>query len=78
MVGFRLKFGSIPFFDGKAILAPMAGVSDKSFRELCTSFGAAYVISEMVSSKGLQYSDRKSKELMGAVPCRASCSNPNF
>ncbi|MFR1214438.1 MAG: tRNA-dihydrouridine synthase [Acutalibacteraceae bacterium] len=55
----------------------MAGVSDKSFRELCTSFGAAYVISEMVSSKGLQYSDRKSKELMELFT-RASCSNSNF
>ena len=62
-----MKIGNISF-DGKAILAPMAGVSDKSFRELCTSFGAAYVISEMVSSKGLQYSDRKSKELMELSP----------
>ena len=62
-----MKIGNISF-EGKAILAPMAGVSDKSFRELCTSFGAAYVISEMVSSKGLQYSDRKSKELMELSP----------
>ncbi len=63
----NLKIGNISFC-GKAILAPMAGVSDKSFRRLCVSFGAAYVVSEMVSSKGLQYSDRKSKELMELSP----------
>ena len=62
-----MKIGNITL-KGKAILAPMAGVSDKSFRELCTAYGAAYVISEMVSSKGLQYCDRKSKELMELSP----------
>lgn len=50
--------------DGKAMLAPMAGVADRAFRELCVEFGAAYVVSEMVSSKGLFYSDEKSKGLM--------------
>lgn len=49
---------------GRAALAPMAGVADKAFRELCVSFGAAYVVSEMVSAKGLSYSDKKSAELM--------------
>lgn len=48
---------------GKAVLAPMAGVADRAFRELCVSYGAAYVVSEMVSSKGLQMGDRKSKSL---------------
>lgn len=42
----------------------MAGVSDRSFRKLCVSYGAAYVVSEMVSSKGLHYGDRKGKQLM--------------
>lgn len=49
---------------GHAALAPMAGVADRAFRELCTSYGAAYVISEMVSSKGLTMQDKKSKELL--------------
>jgi len=62
-----LKIGNITL-KGKAILAPMAGVSDRSFRSLCTSYGAAYVISEMVSSKGLQYGDRKGKQLMELSP----------
>lgn len=42
----------------------MAGVADRAFRELCVSYGAAYVISEMVSSKGLTMQDKKSKELL--------------
>lgn len=33
------------------ILAPMAGVTDKPFRQLCRNMGAALAISEMVTSK---------------------------
>lgn len=50
--------------NGYAALAPMAGVADRAFRELCIEFGAAYVVTEMVSSKGLTMHDRKSDELM--------------
>ena len=46
-----------------AALAPMASVADKSYRLLCREFGAAYLISEMISSKGLCYNDRKTGEL---------------
>lgn len=49
---------------GYAALAPMAGVADRAFRELCIDYGAAYVVSEMVSSKGLTMHDRKSDSLM--------------
>lgn len=49
---------------GHAALAPMAGVADRAFRELCTEYGAAYCVSEMVSSKGLTMQDKKSKELL--------------
>lgn len=49
---------------GKAALAPMAGVSDRAFREICLEYGASYVVSEMVSSKGLTMGDRKSDKLM--------------
>ncbi len=47
-----------------AVLAPMAGVADRAFRELCVSYGAAYCVGEMVSSKGVSMDDKKSKELM--------------
>ena len=35
-------------------LAPMAGVSDASFRQLCRSFGADVVVSEFLSSEALR------------------------
>ncbi len=50
--------------NGYAALAPMAGVADRAFRELCIEFGASYVVTEMVSSKGLTMHDRKSDSLM--------------
>ena len=40
-------------FKNIAFLAPMAGVADRAFRELCIRFGAAYTVTEMVSAKGL-------------------------
>lgn len=51
-------------FDDIAFLAPMAGVADKAFRELCVRFGAAYTVTEMVSSKGLTMGDKKSALLL--------------
>ena len=58
-----MKIGNFEI-NGYAALAPMAGVADRAFRELCIEFGAAYVVSEMVSSKGLTMHDRKSDTLM--------------
>ena len=49
---------------GLALLAPMAGIADRAFRELCRNYGAAYTVTEMVSSKGLTMGDRKSGELL--------------
>jgi len=34
----------------KLILAPMAGITDRPFRELCSQFGAGLTVSEMVAS----------------------------
>lgn len=53
---------------GRVVLAPMAGVTDLPFRELCARFGAALVITEMVSAKALQFQDKKSAELMKLSP----------
>ena len=46
-----------------AALAPMASVADRAYREICKENGAAYMVSEMISAKGLCYSDRKTEEL---------------
>lgn len=57
-----MKIGNVQI-DGKVVLAPMAGVADRAFRELCVDYGASYVVSEMISSKGVSMGDRKSKDL---------------
>ena len=59
-----MRLGTIELDSKTAGLAPMAGVADMAFRELCVAYGATYVVSEMVSSKGLTMHDRKSKELL--------------
>lgn len=48
----------------RALLAPMAGVTDRAYRELCMSMGAGYCVSEMVSSRALSFGSKKSEELM--------------
>lgn len=58
-----MKIRNIEFKD-IAFLAPMAGVTDMAFRELCAAFGAAYTVTEMVSSKGLVMGDKKSAMLL--------------
>ena len=54
-----MKLGNIEITE-KAYLAPMAGVADRAFRELCRSYGAAYTVCEMASSKGISLGDKKS------------------
>ncbi len=51
------------FFQNKLILAPMAGISDYSFRKLCIEQGADYTVTEMVSAKALCYGDKKTAVL---------------
>ena len=51
-------------FENNVFLAPMAGIADRAFRELCIKYGAGYTVSEMVSSKGLTMGDKKSGELL--------------
>lgn len=46
------------------ILAPMAGITDLTFRTICKEFGVGLVTTEMVSAKGLYYKDKKTEDLM--------------
>ncbi len=58
-----MKIGSVEL-NGKVLLAPMAGVTDASFRGLCIEQGAALVYTEMVSAKALCYGDNKTASLL--------------
>jgi tRNA-dihydrouridine synthase B len=42
-------------------VAPMAGVTDRPFRQLCKSLGAGYAVSEMVASDRRLWDSRKSR-----------------
>lgn len=67
-----MKIGNLEI-NGFASLAPMAGVADRAFRELCISFGAAMSTTEMVSAKGISYHSKKSAELMEISEVERPC-----
>ncbi|GAB2728478.1 tRNA dihydrouridine synthase DusB [Halomonas garicola] len=48
----------------RAILAPMAGVTDRPFRQLCRRLGAGWVVGEMVTSDPSLWNTRKSRQRM--------------
>ncbi len=48
----------------KVVLAPMAGVTDRAYREICMEYGADMCFTEMVSTKGLFYNDKKTASLL--------------
>ena len=68
----KIKIGNVEF-KSRAVLAPMAGITDRAYRELCVEFGAAYCVSEMVSSKALSFNSKKSEELMEISDLERPC-----
>ena len=48
--------------DKKIWVAPLAGITDKAYREICKRKGADVIMSEMVSADGLVFSREKSLE----------------
>ena len=59
----KLKIGSIES-DTNVVLAPMAGITDLTYRTICKEMGAGLVYTEMISAKGLYYKDAKTANLM--------------
>lgn len=49
-------------------LAPMAGVTDAAFRQICSELGAGLTYTELVSAKALCYQDKKSRQLLKPFP----------
>ena len=50
------------------ILAPMAGVTDLAFRQICREHGAGLTVTEMASAKALEYGDKKTPRLLRLAP----------
>lgn len=58
-----MKIGNLEFHNN-VFLAPMAGVTDISFRGLCKEMGCDLVYTEMISAKGLYYGSKNTKQLL--------------
>ena len=56
-----LRIGDIEVHN-RLILAPMAGITDRPFRNLCRRLGAGLAVSEMLSANPALQSSRKSRE----------------
>ena len=59
----KLEIGGVVLENG-LVLAPMAGVTDLSYRKLCKEQGCGLVVTEMVSAKAILYKNRKTQELL--------------
>ena len=62
-----MKIGTLEI-PSKLALAPMAGVTDASFRQTCAELGAGYTCTELISSKALCYQDKKTRGLLAPFP----------
>ena len=58
-----MQIGSVTLA-GRLALAPMAGVTDLAFRQICREHGAALTVTEIVSTKALCYQDKKTPRLL--------------
>lgn len=59
----KLEIGAVVLENG-LVLAPMAGVTDLSYRKLCKEQGCGLVVTEMVSAKAILYKNRNTQELL--------------
>ena len=62
-----MQIGNV-VIDSKLSLAPMAGVTDVAFRQICAEMGAGLTCTELVSSKALCYQDKKTFSLLQQFP----------
>ena len=62
-----MQIGSVTI-DSRLALAPMAGVTDAAFRQICAEKGAGYTVTELVSAKALCYRDKKTAQLLQPFP----------
>ena len=62
-----MKIGTVEI-PNRLSLAPMAGVTDAAYRQICAEQGAGLTCTEMVSAKALCYQDQKTRQLLMPFP----------
>jgi nifR3 family TIM-barrel protein len=65
-----LQIGNIAV-DTPVVLAPMAGITNAAFRQLCREFGAGLYVCEMITSRGIVERDRKTLSMLRFDPGEA-------
>jgi len=63
----KLKIGDVEI-PSNVILAPMAGITDATFRGICASMGCELTYTEMVSAKGMSYNNKNTAPLLEIHP----------
>jgi len=66
-VSTSLKIGQYPVWP-PVVLAPMAGITNSSFRSLCREFGAGLYVCEMITTRALVAGDPKTREMIRFGP----------
>ncbi|HHW92637.1 MAG TPA: tRNA dihydrouridine synthase DusB [Firmicutes bacterium] len=61
-----MRIGSVALAN-QVILAPMAGITDLSYRILAREQGCALVYTEMISARGLLYNNKNTREMLPAA-----------
>ena len=62
-----MKIGSLEV-DPPVVLAPMAGVTNPAFRELCRGFGGGMYVSEMITARALAERNTKTFRMVARAP----------
>ena len=57
------KIGNV-LIANQVVLAPMAGISNSSFRRIIKSFGCGLIYAEMVSDKAISYGNQKTIDML--------------
>ena len=63
MISVEWKIGNVNI-KNQIVLAPMAGISNTSYRKIIKEMGAGLIYAEMVSDKAIMYSNEKTFDLL--------------
>ena len=62
-----MKIGNVEIAN-KVVIAPMAGITNPAFRQICKSFKAGLVCTEMVSDKAICFENKKTLNMTEVLP----------